>query len=897
LRRSRLAQWLALVVSVAGLFAPLLYFALGRAAAVHFQDEAEVAGFLGVYRGAVQLATLAAQALLTPALLARAGVAPALLVAPIGAVASALALFLRADLAAAALAQAMARLLDAAAQTPAEKLVQNLMARELRGRVGSFIEGVAKRAGAVLGGVAAALCTGATSALAAVALGAAGLWLGSAILLRRRFSEMAVAELAAGAEFDQGGELAPLDTATGAELRAALRGAPERFATALELVVQLGGEERIDAAFELSSAARVRPDRAAELLAALERVLAAGARSGPAAVTELSGLFAQVARQPTAAATLLRALGVLASSSELEAAQRAEVEQILTGAMADGGNIAASAQLALARARRDDAAVDRLLDERGRWPGMELSLELRRMVRDGVTAERGGDRLARLCRRQLDALRRQPEAAGLRAIAAGFAAADAAGLCAEWSLLRADALDCARPLIDGEAAVPEAEQLAALELCGALGDRAADHLLARALGVRDESVRRAAMAALARRGSACLEVLLVTASFGARRARNAAAELVRDLRLSSALLDDLIAAELAAVHDTALRLGGLARLPGGELLRRRLAERIDEAAHTLFLMLEARLGRPAIGGAARRFLRTQSRSARARALEAVDAVLPRSLALDLLPALEAGSAEERARRVAALRGSEPFAQEDAVRAELSGDDPLARSLVLEALGDRGRASHRADIAAAARHAASKAFDPIRLLARITAGSAGGDQAPQDERQEEEDEMPRSIHTVMMLSQMPLFSSLSTRELSELATLVRWELFDDGEPIYTEGEVAESIYLVESGRVRLEKEQETCELGSGGAFGEAALFEERARTESAVASQRSRLARIDRHQFEELVEEVPGIALGVCRGLSRRIWPIGNAEVVSSPQAGAVAGLRADAPLDQPPPTA
>jgi CRP-like cAMP-binding protein len=38
----------------------------------------------------------------------------------------------------------------------------------------------------------------------------------------------------------------------------------------------------------------------------------------------------------------------------------------------------------------------------------------------------------------------------------------------------------------------------------------------------------------------------------------------------------------------------------------------------------------------------------------------------------------------------------------------------------------------------------------------------------------------------------------------------------------------------------------------------------VATTRTRLGRIERADFEDLVEEVPGIALAVCRVLSRRV---------------------------------
>ncbi len=63
-RGSELARRLALVVTVAGAFGPIIYTALGAAAGRSFHGEADLAAFYGKFRGLTSLATLAAQALL-----------------------------------------------------------------------------------------------------------------------------------------------------------------------------------------------------------------------------------------------------------------------------------------------------------------------------------------------------------------------------------------------------------------------------------------------------------------------------------------------------------------------------------------------------------------------------------------------------------------------------------------------------------------------------------------------------------------------------------------------------------------------------------------------------------------------------------------------------------------
>ncbi|HTM19444.1 MAG TPA: cyclic nucleotide-binding domain-containing protein, partial [Kofleriaceae bacterium] len=146
----------------------------------------------------------------------------------------------------------------------------------------------------------------------------------------------------------------------------------------------------------------------------------------------------------------------------------------------------------------------------------------------------------------------------------------------------------------------------------------------------------------------------------------------------------------------------------------------------------------------------------------------------------------------------------------------------------------------------------------------------------EEDMPRSIETMTILSQLPLFGELTTRQLAELADVVRWEVVSGGTTIVAQDEPGSTMYIVESGSVRVEVDgagdsrRVLGELGRGELFGEMALFEDDLRSATVVATTRTRLGRIERADFEELVEEVPGIALAVCRVLSRRVRDLNRA---------------------------
>jgi len=88
--------------------------------------------------------------------------------------------------------QVSAKVLDGGIETPAEKLTQTLLPTIVRGRIGGFLDGTAKRAGAVLGGIVAALLVGTPTAFYVVTAVAAALWLLSATRIARELPALAV---------------------------------------------------------------------------------------------------------------------------------------------------------------------------------------------------------------------------------------------------------------------------------------------------------------------------------------------------------------------------------------------------------------------------------------------------------------------------------------------------------------------------------------------------------------------------------------------------------------------------------------------------------------------------------------------------------------------------------
>ena len=96
----------------------------------------------------------------------------------------------------------------------------------------------------------------------------------------------------------------------------------------------------------------------------------------------------------------------------------------------------------------------------------------------------------------------------------------------------------------------------------------------------------------------------------------------------------------------------------------------------------------------------------------------------------------------------------------------------------------------------------------------------------------------------------------------------GEWLYREGELADSAYLVRSGRIDMVAERPTetvlRQIKRGSLVGELGLLMHGVRTASARASRDTELARLNRQQFEELVLGSPGFTLGLLRSMAEQI---------------------------------
>lgn len=132
----------------------------------------------------------------------------------------------------------------------------------------------------------------------------------------------------------------------------------------------------------------------------------------------------------------------------------------------------------------------------------------------------------------------------------------------------------------------------------------------------------------------------------------------------------------------------------------------------------------------------------------------------------------------------------------------------------------------------------------------------------------------LLESVPIFAGLSRDAIDLLSTEGGHREYADGEIIFREGESDDSVFIIESGQVRIIKRHEQkgetmlTILMSGEFFGETCLLETLPHTASAVAVGQARLFSISGITFYHLYKRMPGqygiLALNIARDLSRRL---------------------------------
>ncbi len=127
-----------------------------------------------------------------------------------------------------------------------------------------------------------------------------------------------------------------------------------------------------------------------------------------------------------------------------------------------------------------------------------------------------------------------------------------------------------------------------------------------------------------------------------------------------------------------------------------------------------------------------------------------------------------------------------------------------------------------------------------------------------------------LRRVPLFSSLNEAQLEQLASGSVRKSYPRGRTIVAEGEPSQSLYILLSGRAKVQrsdsegKEGILAVISSGEFFGEMSLIDDAPRSASVITIESCDFMAINKDSFKLMLTQSPDIGMQIMKGLVRRL---------------------------------
>ncbi len=127
-----------------------------------------------------------------------------------------------------------------------------------------------------------------------------------------------------------------------------------------------------------------------------------------------------------------------------------------------------------------------------------------------------------------------------------------------------------------------------------------------------------------------------------------------------------------------------------------------------------------------------------------------------------------------------------------------------------------------------------------------------------------------LKRVPLFSGLTDSQIERLAAGSVRRNFPKGRTIVAEGEPSQSLYVLLSGRAKVQrsdtegKEVILAVLGPGECFGEMSLIDDAPRSASVITLESSDFMSINKDSFKSMLFQSPEICMRIMKGLVKRL---------------------------------
>jgi len=132
--------------------------------------------------------------------------------------------------------------------------------------------------------------------------------------------------------------------------------------------------------------------------------------------------------------------------------------------------------------------------------------------------------------------------------------------------------------------------------------------------------------------------------------------------------------------------------------------------------------------------------------------------------------------------------------------------------------------------------------------------------------PANREKVERLRNLDVFRDLTYKETLEVDELLHERVYEKGEIVFEEGDMGHGIFVVVSGKVRVDPSQEllkstVLEFGPGEMLGELSLFEEAPRFATVAAVERTVMVALLRAEFSSLLTKNTKIGVKILVRLS------------------------------------
>ena len=132
-------------------------------------------------------------------------------------------------------------------------------------------------------------------------------------------------------------------------------------------------------------------------------------------------------------------------------------------------------------------------------------------------------------------------------------------------------------------------------------------------------------------------------------------------------------------------------------------------------------------------------------------------------------------------------------------------------------------------------------------------------------MLTNIEKVLFLQDIDIFEYTTTEDLSYIAAITEEVEFEADSIIFKEEEISDSMYVVVEGKVKLTRDgQEVMTAANKDVFGTWALFDDEPRVVSAITNKNSRLLKIEKEDFYELLADHVQITQGLMKTVVKRL---------------------------------